>query len=186
MSGISSDQQRQRHAEFSEYLQRHQTQLFGYIHSLVRNSNDTDDIFQQTSIVLWRQFDHFDRNRNFLSWACGVARLEVSNYLRSRSRKRLYFSDELNLMLIESHLQMTHAEVDDRRRALSECVQKLRPPDRELLDECYAGELDVNSVAERRGRIPQSVHNTLRRIRRSLYECINRTMHQDDRRGFTV
>ncbi len=89
-------------AEFASRLARHQTQLFGYIYSLVRDLDDADDLFQQTSLVLWDKFDQFDPSRSFVGWACGVARFEVLNFLRTRSRNRLYFSDELNLALIEA------------------------------------------------------------------------------------
>ena len=41
-------------------LRQHQTQLFGYIYSLVRDLDDADDLFQQTSLVLWDKFDQFD------------------------------------------------------------------------------------------------------------------------------
>jgi len=34
----------------------------------------------------------------------------------------------------------------------------------------------VAAVAEKQGRSPQSVHNSLRRIRRALFECIRRTL----------
>jgi RNA polymerase sigma-70 factor (ECF subfamily) len=135
--------------------------------------------------VLWRQFEQFDRTRSFLPWACGVARFEVSNYLRSRSRKKLYFSDDLNLLLIEAQVEISSDEVDARKAALGECIQKLRPRDRELLDACYADAARVEAVAEAQGRIPQSVHNSLRRIRDSLFECIQRTLAQDDRGGAT-
>ena len=64
-------------AEFAGYIQRSHAQLFSYIHSLVHDTADADDIFQQTSMVLWRLFDQFDRTRSFLPWACGIARLEV-------------------------------------------------------------------------------------------------------------
>jgi RNA polymerase sigma-70 factor (ECF subfamily) len=166
-----------RKAEFAERLRLHQTQLFGYIHSLVRDLNDADDLFQQTTVILWNKFDGFDRSRSFLAWACGVARFEVANFLRSRGRQRLYFTDELNLLLIEAHQELSPAEIDDRRTALASCVQKLRERDRQLVDDCY-GDCGVNTVAVRQGRSPQSVHNSLRRIRRSLYECIRRTMVQ--------
>ena len=177
---MGSESQRQQQAEFAVYLQTDQTRLYGYIHSLVRDSDDADDIFQQTSLVLWRQFEQFDRNREFFAWACGVARFEVSNFLRSRSRKKLYFSDDLNLLLIDAHAQFSTDEVDARKSALSECVQKLRPRDRELLEACYADAARVQTVAEARGRIPQSVHNSLRRIRMALFECIQRTVAQTD------
>lgn len=176
----------QRKAEFAEYLRLYQPRLYGYIHSLVRDLDDADDLFQQTTIVLWRKFDEFDRQRSFFSWACGVARLEVASFLRSRSRHRLYFSDELNLLLIEAQEEMTHDELEDRRDALARCVTKLRQRDRELLDECYSGASGVPEVAERHGRTPQSVHNSLRRIRRALYECIQRTLAQESRPRFIV
>jgi len=177
MIGSSNDDQA-RKQELAELLTAIHAQLFGYIHSLVRNLDDADDLFQQTSLVLWRQFEHFDRNRSFLAWACGVARLEVSNFVRSRSRKRLYFSDELNLLLIDAQTEIERDELDGHRDALAGCVQKLRPRDRELLEECYSDRGNVSEVAEKTGRIPQSVHNSLRRIRRALFECVHRTLAQ--------
>src|SRR5229473_736199 len=91
-----------RRVEFAELLRRDQSRLFGYIHSLVRDLNDADDLFQQTTLILWKKFGEFDRQRNFFSWACGVARLEIANFLRGRGRQRLYFSDDLSLLLIEA------------------------------------------------------------------------------------
>src|SRR5439155_7013589 len=108
----------------------------------------------------------YDRRLSFFAWACGVARLEVANFLRSRSRQRLYFSDALNLLLVEAHAEVPDDELEDRREALAGCVGKLRQRDRELLDECYAGPAGVHEAAGRRGRSPQSVYNSLRRIRR--------------------
>jgi RNA polymerase sigma-70 factor (ECF subfamily) len=178
---MTGEDSQRRKAEFAEHLRQHQPRLYGYIHSLVRDLDDADDLFQQTTVILWTKFDAFDRQRSFFAWACGVARLEVANFLRSRGRQRLYFSDELNLLLIEAQEQMAQEEVEDRRDALARCVEKLRQRDRQLLDECYSGAALVPEVAERHGRSPQSVHNSLRRIRRALFECIQRTLAQESR-----
>jgi RNA polymerase sigma-70 factor (ECF subfamily) len=174
-----TDEQRGK-AEFAGYLRQHQSQVYGYIHSLVRDLNDADDVFQQTTVVLWNKFAEFDRQRSFVAWACGVARLEVATFLRTRSRRRLYFTDELNLLLVEAQSKLMASELEERRAALGECVQKLRERDRQLLQECY-GEPGVNATAQRQGRSPQSVHNSLRRIRRALFECIRRTLVEDAR-----
>jgi RNA polymerase sigma-70 factor (ECF subfamily) len=171
----------ERTAEFAELLRRDQARLYGYLHSMVRDINDADDVFQQTTLVLWKKFDEFDRGRSFFSWACGVARLEVANFLRTRGRHRLYFSDELNLLLVEAQAEMCNAELEDRREALAGCVEKLRERDRQLLTECYGDTAGVNSAAERSGRSSQSVHNSLRRIRRALYDCIARTLGRTPR-----
>jgi RNA polymerase sigma-70 factor (ECF subfamily) len=170
-------------AEFAEHLRRHQSRLYGYIHSLVRDLNDADDLFQQTALILWRKFAAFDREGNFLAWACGIARFEVANFLRSRGRQRLYFSDDLNLLLIEAQDALGEAEADDRRDALARCADKLRRRDRELLEECYGESSGVNEAARRRGRSPQSVYNSLRRIRRALHECVNRTLASEAKGG---
>jgi RNA polymerase sigma-70 factor (ECF subfamily) len=171
-------------SEFAELLRQSQTRLYGYIHSLVRDLNDADDLYQLTALILWKKFDGFDRQRSFFAWACGVARLEVANFLRSRGRQRLYFSDDLHLLLIEAQEEVTDPELEDRRDALARCVEKLRQRDRELLAECYGEAGDLHKAADRRGRSPQSTYNSLRRIRRALFECIARTLAQESRPGW--
>ena len=165
-------------AEFAEQLARHQGRLLGYIYSLVRDLDDADDLLQQTSLVLWDKFDQFDSSRSFVSWACGVARFEVLNFLRARGRDRLYFSDELSLALIEAQEELEQERLEERRLALAGCMKKLRDPDKDLLEACYERSGGVRDVAMARGRSPQSIHNSLRRIRRSLFECVRRSMAQ--------
>src|SRR5262245_61256177 len=168
-------------AEFAACLRQHQARLYGYIHSLLRDLNDADDLFQQTTLILWKKFAEFDRRGNFFAWACGIARLEVANFLRGRARQRLYFSDDLSLLLIEAQAELAGAEQDERRDALARCVEKLRQRDRELLMECYGDTAGIQEAADRRGRSPQSIYNSLRRIRRALFECIARTLAQQSR-----
>jgi RNA polymerase sigma-70 factor (ECF subfamily) len=172
-----------RNAWFAEDLRREQSRLYGYIHSLVRDLNDADDLFQQTAVILWKKYADYDPRRSFLAWACGIARLEVANFLRRRSRQRLYFCDDLNLLLIEAQDEGTAREEEDRKDALARCVERLRQRDRELLAECYGDPAGVNEAADRRGRSSQSVYNSLRRIRRALFECVRRTLAEQPGRG---
>ena len=72
--------------------------------------------------------------RSFLHWAFGVARYEVSNFLRARGRDRLYFSDELNVLLIEAHEELGLEPADERLDAMARCISKLRRHDQELLE----------------------------------------------------
>jgi RNA polymerase sigma-70 factor (ECF subfamily) len=165
--------------EFAADLGRIQTQLFSYIYSLVRNLDDADDLFQQTCLVLWDRYHQFERGRSFLNWACGVARYEVLNFLRTRSRRRLYFSDELNLLLIEAHESLENDPFEDRRGALEHCMKKLRVQDADLLAACYGASTRVPDVASAWGRSTHSIHNSLRRIRRTLFECVQRTLARE-------
>jgi RNA polymerase sigma-70 factor (ECF subfamily) len=163
-------------AEFADLLRQSQSRLYGYVHSLVRDVNDADDLFQQTTLILWKKFAEFDRTSSFFAWACGIARFEVVNFLRARGRQRLYFSDELTLQLIEAQSEIDDDLIEERRQALSACVDALRERDRDLLLACYKGASTVPEVAQRCGRSPHSVYNSLRRIRRCLFECIGRRL----------
>ena len=164
--------------EFGLRFKEIQSRLHGYIFSLTRDLNDTDDLFQQTAVILWKKYDQFDSKKSFFSWACGISRLEVMNFLRKRSSKRLYFTDELNLQLMDSFEESNDSEFELRKSALERCKQYLREKDRELVNECYAEKSGVQNVAERLDRSTQSIHNSLRRIRISLFECIQRTLSQ--------
>jgi RNA polymerase sigma-70 factor, ECF subfamily len=170
------DYQAEEQVEFSERMQRHQTQLFAYIYSLIRNLDDADDLFQSTSLVLWKKYGEFDPSKSFMAWACGIARFEASNFLRARGRMRLYFSDDLALKLVDAQEASANVKEDDRRVALEECTKHLRARDRELLDTHYGQSLRIPQIAACKGRSTHSIHNSLRRIRRALFECIQRRL----------
>jgi RNA polymerase sigma-70 factor (ECF subfamily) len=173
---VASQDVQPRKADFTRYLAANQTRLYGYIHSLIPDIHDADDLYQQTALVLWNKFEEFDQTRDFFAWACGVARGEVANFARRRMRQRLYLCADVNLLLVEAHTEMTDQEQEERRVALSRCVEQLPPADRELLAECYRDGEGVHAAAERRNRSPHSVYNSLRRIRKALFDCINRAL----------
>lgn len=170
-----------RRERFAEYLRLNRSRLFGYLHAIIRNLADTDDVFQQTTIALWRRFDTYEPSRPFLAWACGVARLEAATWLRKRARDRLCFSDDLTSLLIDAFAGIDDAEIDVRQASLPRCLDKLAEADRQLLAESYEKGTDVAVIAARLGRSAPSVHNTLRRIRRMLFECIQRSIAQAER-----
>ncbi|MEM7315282.1 MAG: sigma-70 family RNA polymerase sigma factor [Planctomycetota bacterium] len=173
---MNQHEQQQRQQKFAELIDPIQGRLFAYIHSLVRDLNDADDLYQQTTIVLWKKFDTYRSDQPFISWAFGVARFEVANFLRSRQRTRLYFSDDLNLMLADSFQSRFESELDERAAALSECMDKLRLRDRKLILGCYEDGLGIRAMAERLNRSTHSIHNSLRRIRKSLMQCVEGTV----------
>lgn len=78
---------------FVQLIGLHQSKIHRYLLSLVPNLHDADDLFQQTNLFLWREFDRFEEGTNFVSWACAVAYHEVLAWRKTRSRERLVFSD---------------------------------------------------------------------------------------------
>lgn len=167
-----------REEEFITLLTRHKHQVFNLIFCIVHSLPDTEDVFQQAMIVLWSKFDEFQRGTDFGAWASRVARYRALNFIRSKRRDRLHFSEDLISHIAEC--EFDSAEVQDARlRALAACRQKLSQSDQMLLSVCYGGETTISEASKLVGRPVRSVYDSLARIRGALYDCIARTLSRE-------
>jgi RNA polymerase sigma-70 factor, ECF subfamily len=159
------------HERFAELLRTHHTQLFGYLYALVHNVNDAEDLYQETSAVLWRKFGEYREGTSFFSWARTTARYETLNFLRGRKRRR-QFSAELQATLSECFDELSADLLQARLKALQECKQRLNESDRGLVEACYSNSRSLRETADALGRSPKSVYDSLGRIRGVLMKCI--------------
>ncbi|MBN1588921.1 MAG: sigma-70 family RNA polymerase sigma factor [Pirellulales bacterium] len=167
-----------RNEQFVSLFVRNQWALFSYIFSLLPSWADAEDMFQQTSMILWRKFEQFDQKdpqSNFVHWACQIARFEVLNYMKKNRRDRHVFSDTLFEMLAEEGMSET-ARLENERRALAGCLDQLQTGHRRLIQQCYAGKDSVTQVAQWMGCTPNSLYKRLHRIRIALLRCIEQTL----------
>jgi RNA polymerase sigma-70 factor (ECF subfamily) len=160
---------------FLELLAQPGSQLFAYIYALVQNLHDADDLFQKTSVVLWKKFDGFEPGSDFMAWACRTAKFEVCNYVRTRRRDRCLFSDALLEQLAVSQRDRS-GHLRQRRTALEKCLDKLSEKDRRMVDLCYFGEGNIKQAAAQLERPVGSVYDSLSRVRRALRECVQQTL----------
>lgn len=168
-----------RHEQFVRVFVSHQARVYGYIVTMLPNRQDAEDVFQQTSLLLWRKWNQFNPEADFLAWACGFARNEVRNFLRRRGRARLVFSEKLMSELADVRLEV-EPQLEQRRSFLSKCIEKLDFSARELLERCYRGKESMKLVAQQLRTTPNAVYLRLRRIRRELMECIDRAEGEEE------
>lgn len=161
--------------EFVQLFSRHQRRIYLYILAQVPHPVDAEEILQETNVVIWSKFRKFELGTNFFAWACQIANYEVLKYRDRRRRDRLLFSDDFVRQVADEAIADLD-ELDHRRRALMQCLAKLRPDDRELIQRRYAPGASGKSVAELLDRPVNSVYQSLGRIRRALLECIHRRL----------
>ena len=159
---------------------RHRGQLFGYIYALVRRLDDAEDIYQDTALVMWSKFREYEPETNFLGWACAIARYRTANFLKSERRRRRYFSPAVQEELAALQASIDPDEAGLQQEALADCMERLPDVDRQLVELCYGTQESFRTIAERLGRSPQSVYDALCRIRRVLFECIDRAIARDE------
>jgi RNA polymerase sigma-70 factor (ECF subfamily) len=167
---MDSDSQQDR---FVEQFVRSQDRIYAYVVTLLPNRGDAEEVFQQTSLALWKKWQEFDSTRDFLRWACGMAHLEVCNFLRKHAgRSRVDLSEDVLLEVAQVRLDI-HDVLEARRQALLDCLGRLKRDSRELLERCYAGKDSIKQIAADLGLRPNVLYMTLKRLRRTLFDCIN-------------
>lgn len=166
-------------AEFVTQITRAQRQLHAFILSMVWNPAEADDVLQETNLVLWERSSEFDGSRPFLPWAMRFAQLQAMAWLKRRQRQqqRLVFDDELVRLLADE--AAAEPAFEARWHALASCLQKLRSEQQALIARRYEPEASVKAMAEAAGTTPKAVSDKLRRIRRALLDCIQRTLVEE-------
>jgi RNA polymerase sigma-70 factor (ECF subfamily) len=167
-------------AEFLGCVSRAQRSLYAFILTLVRQPADAEDVLQETNVVLWQKAAEFDATRDFMPWALRIAQLQAMAHLKRQRRVPQAFDDALLAQLADEAIAEA-AELDPRRHALAECLNKLPDRHRALIASRYEPGGSVNELARRSGKTPKAISETLRRIRRTLLECIERTVAQEAR-----
>ena len=133
--------------------------------------NATDDLLQQTNIVLCEKAAEFKPGANFKAWAFRVAFLEVMKHRRTAGRDRLVF-DETLLERLEAAVDQEDGHYEVRRKRLRSCLQRLRESQRRLILERYFGGRSVQQIAQDRNRTPNAISQLLFRARQNLADCV--------------
>jgi RNA polymerase sigma-70 factor, ECF subfamily len=167
-----------RTAVFVEMLIQHQRKLYSYIYTLVPNVTDSDDLLQETNLVLWNKRQEYKLGTNFQAWACRIAYYNVQNFLRAKGRTRSFFSEEFLSDI--SEMLIDHTEVHTVYSMLMiNCLGKLSTASQQLLKLRYDGTHTIQEVANQMGRPVGSLYNSLSQIRRKLWDCVQYALKEE-------
>ncbi len=164
--------------EFTEQLVAHQSALYAYVVRLLPYRADAANLLQQVNLKLLAQQADFQPGTNFGAWASTIAYYEVLTYRRKQQRDRLCFGTEL-LEKFADECPADSGEAHDRLEAMEQCLDKLRPKDRQLVDWRYESDMSPSQIGQLVQRTAASISQSLYRIRAVLSECIRRTLAQE-------
>jgi RNA polymerase sigma-70 factor (ECF subfamily) len=167
-------------AEFHDLFVENQRRVFGYILTLLPRIDDAREVFQATSLVVFKKANQFERGTDFTKWACQIAHFEVCNYRRKKHKEFLVLDTEVLDTLAAK--QVAGAEFEDRRSTvLKQCLGKLSSSDRQLIQARYRRNITARQLAVELSRPADGVYKALQRIRRGLQQCIERTLAAEER-----
>jgi RNA polymerase sigma-70 factor (ECF subfamily) len=164
---------------FVELITRYQGRVRMFILSLLPNWADAEEVLQETNLVLWRRFDEFEPGSDFRAWAFRIAYYKVRTFWDRQSSERLRFGDEFLDTVAAVAMEMPD-DLDARREALINCMIKLSDKDHDLIRRRYRIGGSTKTVAEELGRSVHAIYKAVVRIRRSLYQCVQRTLAMEE------
>lgn len=163
---------------FVRLLSAHSRQIFGFILTLALNRTDAEDIFQNTSVTLWKKFPTYREGTNFRAWACQVAYLEAVEHRRRKSRMYRLLNDRAFQALAAEAMQPLE-DADRREDALAGCLEKLSKTERKLIESRYFNAESPKQIAEQSSKSVHAIYRSLARIHEALLQCVQRSITAD-------
>jgi RNA polymerase sigma-70 factor (ECF subfamily) len=143
--------------------------ILSFAERALRHEQDAEDVAQEVFLRICSRISDFDRNRDGLSWAFGIASYEVMTHRRRQSRRRETLDDaELRSRADPVGSQEEAAIGQELAEALRQAVGSLSEEDRSDLG--FVGvpvSIDPPSATLRKRR--QRALDRLRTIWRKLY-----------------
>ena len=161
--------------EFVRLFGSHARQIYSYLLTLIPNWADAEDVFQETSSILWEKFEQYSPGTNFRAWACQIAYYRALWFRQRQKKTKVSFGEEF-IYLVAEEIAFQSDLLENRHVALADCMDRLPERERELVDRSYAPGATIKQAALDLGRTPDAAYKALKRIHRELYDCVEITL----------
>lgn len=165
--------------ELAVFWAQSQPTIAAFIHSLVPNFQDADDILQNVAVITVEKFEKFDKNRSFSAWCTGIAKNLILRYYSKKGGNQPILSIEAvkNVAQVyEQDPQSIHDQIESLKKALKNCLMRLKGKAKKIVEMHYMDELSPARIAQLLSLTPNNVSVLLHRVRLSLKSCVAREL----------
>jgi len=150
---------------------RHHVRVYRFVLRLVGNATTAEDLISEVFLDVWRQADRFEGRSAVSTWLLAIARFKALSALRKKPDEEL---DEETAEAIEdtSDNPEVALEKKDKSAVLRQCLEKLSPEHKEIIDLVYYHEKSVEEVAEIVGIPENTVKTRMFYARKKLAELL--------------
>lgn len=164
-------QLQQNSEQFLTLFEPERRRIYAYIYAFVMDKAAADDIFQETSTILWREFEHFELGTSFTKWSNAIVFNCVRTYRRNRKKLVTGFSDELIEELVEN---TSYDDTYEKKwRVLQQCQSQLADSAQQIYHGFYIRNESAQSIADKTGRSIYAVRKSIHKIRKKLFDCVD-------------
>lgn len=160
---------------------QHAAHVRGFVVALMPDRTLVDDVVQETFLTITAKAGAYDPSRDFVAWACGIARNKVREAGRRAARQWRPLSDDVLDALAAS--QPANDGADERLGMLADCIGRLGAQSKRVVELRYQQAHKPEEIARRLEWGVDSVYVALSRARAALRQCIERKMAADGGRA---
>ncbi len=134
-------------AAFEPLVKRYEQRVFGFLYTLIPDTELARDLTQDTFVRAWQMLHRFDPHRPLINWLLAIAR-NLMRDDRRRSRRILRPIEPVmseNILIDPGPAPDAGIENEDRRRVLGEALARLPAREREVI---ILKDLEALSYAE--------------------------------------
>ena len=139
-------------ASFAELYNLYYQKVFAFIRTIVRNSEDAEDILQLTFLNAWRNLDQLSDPAAFNTWIQVIARNLSTSHLRKKNFVLLLDAEKddtpADIEDTELLLPEAYAEQEDLSRRLGKIIDSLSDVQRQTVMLFYFDQLSVEEIAQ--------------------------------------
>lgn len=158
-------------SEFSELIQKNQ----GIIHKICRiytiNEEDSQDLFQEIVLQLWKSYKSFKGNSKFTTWMYRVALNTAITLFRKSNRK--IDTQEIDQNLYKISQDTDYTDKQEQINNLYDAIKKLSEIDRALVL-LYLDDLPYKDIAETLGITEVNARVKMKRAKIKLKEIMDK------------
>lgn len=152
-----------------EAYDRHGRLVYSLCLAALEHREDAEDAAQMVFTRAWRSHDTFDPLRPLGGWLTGITRRVIADAYADRIRRQRITESSAPAL---SHDTVEHTAQIVDRVVVHEALERLGPPQDEILRMVYVQDLPQRQVAERLnmplGTVKSHIHRGLARLRDAL------------------
>lgn len=157
------------------YIRQYGRRLYGLCLTLCKNTEDAQDLYQDTWLKVLNHIDSYDTSKEFEPWLTTICVNTYRNLLRQMKRSLIknYSSLEEQEAALSSVCAPTNPDYSDLHEAINRLPNRLRL----TVILFYFHEMEIPLVAYTLGIPPGTVKSRLHKARKLLKEVLN---HESD------
>ncbi|MCX6721255.1 MAG: RNA polymerase sigma factor [Candidatus Staskawiczbacteria bacterium] len=142
-------------------IKKYLGQIYSFTYKRIGNTQEAEDITQETFMKAWRSLKKFDNRKEFRNWIFSIARNTCIDSLR-RKKTLLYLET-----IKERGENDKNLEQIDIAQLLSSTTKRLIPQYQTVLSSYYYDNLNFREISEKTG---ESINTVKSRFRRAILE----------------